>query len=535
VTTQQHAVRIGLLMAGASVLLAWVFRHTEINFADGLRYIHQAEQIDRGDWQSGLFYGIDHPLHPLAIAVTHRVLGGAGPVSWERAALVLCFASGVLLAVPVYLLSHAILDDNAGRLAAMLVMANPMISLVVSNVLSESTFLLWWCFGLWGAVRWLREGRLRWLAPVLLFSVLAYLTRPEGMLLPAALAATMLIVAARRARARELARSWRAFAVLVLGLIVLAGPYIAIKGGVGTKPGIARVIGLAPQSPPLALEREKPLQPGQTTYEAYRYASIRMHKILRSAVSPGLYPFALLGLVMATTARTHRSERLFLGVVLAASAVALVRLHVTAGYSTGRHGLVPGLILTLAAAHALTRLARWIALPGRWLGPLGDRPRACAALTSLLLVLLVLIPQLRALGPFNRDPFGVYHAAARWLRENTRPGDQVLDLNDWPLYVSGLPGRTFAQVYEGAADPNLRWLLVRSPHVAGRGHYNQVIRKLIAGRRPVALLPPDPGPREIQIRIYDCQAARSVMNPTPETTPARSHSQRRALAADIAF
>jgi hypothetical protein len=128
---------------------------------------------------------------------------------------------------------------------------------------------------------------------------------------------------------------------------------------------------------------------------------------------------------------------------------------------------------------------------------------------SSLVVVVVLVPQLGSLGPFNRDPFGVYHAAARWLRENTRPGDEVLDLNDWPLYASGLPGRSFAQVYEGASDPALRWLLVRGPHVDGRGHYNEVIRKLVAGRRPVALVPPRAGPREVQIRIYDCQAAPS--------------------------
>jgi hypothetical protein len=402
------------------------------------------------------------------------------------------------------------LDDDAAWLASMLVMANPMIGLVVANVLSESTFLLWWSFALLGAVRWLREGRRRWLAPALIFSVLAYLTRPEGMLLPAALGATMLVMGVRRARAIDASRSWRALGLLLLGLLALAGPYIAIKGGLGTKPGIARVIGLEPPSPPLALEREKPLQPGQTSFEAYRHASIRMHKVLKSAVSPGLYPFALLGLAMAAMARNRSNERLYLGIILAASAVALIRLHVTAGYSTGRHGLVPGVILTLAAANAITRLTRRIPVPNRWLGPLAQRSRVCLTLTRSLFVLAVLIAQVRALGPPNDGPFGVYHEAARWLCEHTRPGDQVLDLNDWPLYLSARPGRTFAHVYEAASDPNLRWLLVRSPHVAGRGHYNQVIRELIAGRTPVALVPPDAGPHEVQIHIYDCQDSRSV-------------------------
>src|SRR5262245_26514911 len=97
VTTLPHAARIGLLMAGAAALLGWILRHTEANFADGLRYIHRAEQIERGAWGEGVLGGVDHPLHPLGIVAVHRLLGGTGPVAWQRAALGLCFAAAVLL------------------------------------------------------------------------------------------------------------------------------------------------------------------------------------------------------------------------------------------------------------------------------------------------------------------------------------------------------------------------------------------------------------------------------------------------------
>ncbi len=49
---------------------------------------------------------------------------------------------------------------------------------------------------------------------------------------------------------------------------------MAIKGGLGTKPGIARVLGLAPHSGPRALEREEPLPADQTTIETYRLAAV---------------------------------------------------------------------------------------------------------------------------------------------------------------------------------------------------------------------------------------------------------------------
>src|SRR5262249_46321197 len=146
-----------------------------------------------------------------------------------------------------------------------------------------------------------REGRFVWLPLALAFGALAYLTRPEGMLLPAALLATLLLLPILRATRINWPRWWQAMAFLVGGLVLLVGPYIVAKGGVGTKPGIARVLGLERGSQPLALERERPLPDGQTPLETYRIATVRMLKVLRAAVTPPAFPFALFGLVLAAT------------------------------------------------------------------------------------------------------------------------------------------------------------------------------------------------------------------------------------------
>ncbi len=159
----QHIYRVLILMAGSTLWLGWVIKHSEPDSNVGLRYIHQAEQIDRGHWHDALVGGIDHPIHPMGIAAVHRMLGGEGPTSWQRAALVLCFVSVVLLVIPVYLLALELFGGRAAWLAALLVILNSNIGSVVVNVLSESTFLAFWTFGLWGSVRFLREGRFLWL------------------------------------------------------------------------------------------------------------------------------------------------------------------------------------------------------------------------------------------------------------------------------------------------------------------------------------------------------------------------------------
>ena len=61
----------------------------QLAFADGLRYIRQAQQLDRGAWRDGLVGSIDHPLHPLGLVMVRGLVGGEGPDSWQHAAVAL--------------------------------------------------------------------------------------------------------------------------------------------------------------------------------------------------------------------------------------------------------------------------------------------------------------------------------------------------------------------------------------------------------------------------------------------------------------
>ncbi len=521
----KHFYRLLFLCAGSIVLLGWVIKHTEPTTSIGLRYIHQARQIERGSWRLGLIEGIDHPGHPLGIAAAHRLFDGDGPASWQSAALLFSFSCAVLLVIPIYLLALELFGENAAFLAAALVTVNPMSGYNVVNVLSETSFLLWWSFGLWAAVRFLREGRFLWLPPAVGFGAVAYLTRPEGMLLPLALAATLFFLPLLRATRINWPRWSSALAFVLTGLLVLVGPYIAVKGGLGTMPGIARVLGLAQQSHPLALEREQPLPPDQTRFETYRIATVRMLEAFGGAVRLTLLPFSLLGLALAARSRERARAGLFLGIVLAASAIALVRLHATGGYLSARHALVPGTILTLAAASGLTWLTTRIFIPGRWLGLAHEQLRPGPAVCALLIAPLVITPYLESPGPFLPGPFSVYRTTGHWLAEHARADERVLDLTDWTLYFSQRPGYRFADAYRAPKDPKTRWIVVREPDVERDWHCNQLVRELIGGREAVALFPPHAGPNQMQIRIYDRWAPASVA--ATLTDPPGAASRRR--------
>ena len=66
---------------------------------------------------------------------------------------------------------------------------------------------------------------------------------------------------------------------------------------------------------------------------------------------------------------------------------------------------------------------------------------------------------------------------------------------------------------------------MRGPHVEGRWPYAQVIRELIGGREPVALIPARPAPGQLQVRIYDRQQESCQQSIEPSGTERRMRHQ----------
>src|SRR4051794_16366321 len=101
-------------MGAAAALVYWSAHHTEVTFADGLRYIREAQRIDRGDYAGGLLDATDHPVHPLLIAAAHRLIDpDPGPFAWQTAAQAAAAAALVLAVVPLYLLGRDLFEDEA--------------------------------------------------------------------------------------------------------------------------------------------------------------------------------------------------------------------------------------------------------------------------------------------------------------------------------------------------------------------------------------------------------------------------------------
>jgi Dolichyl-phosphate-mannose-protein mannosyltransferase len=502
-TTAQHLRRLGLLIAAAAALLWWLAAHTDVFFADGLRYIAQAKTIDHGSRTTGLIRSVDHPIYPMAIAAVHRLLGGDDPRDWQAAAQVAAAIAGVLLVIPIYLINVEIFGPSSAWLACFLIYLLPFNGHVLADALSESTFLLFWSWGLWSTLKFLRSGGLVWLPLLVAFSVIAYLTRPEGLILPVALMVALLLLPLFDSEAIPRTKRWWAIGVLVVGPILMAGPFMVMKGGISTKPSILRILGLGRAAPAMAVERERPLDPEQTTIKTIGLAARAMTRAVEGATSLPLLVLAPLGIAASWSSPARRRYLLLLGVIVGLSGFAMIRLHTMSGYCTPRHAMVVAWILIPASAAGLNRLAATLARAMKKLaGKEAGWPRLESAIRLVCLGCCLTLWGPAAIASI--DPgFHGYRQAGEWLALTARPGEVVVDPKGFSLFYAGKLGYTFATLAEGVHDPKVRWVVAHESLIFGPWDYSKVIRTLVADRRPIRIFPAKPAHRVSKVYVYD--------------------------------
>ena len=501
-TPKTHLARLFLLMVCVAGLLGWTARNTAILFADGLRYIDQAKRLDAGNTFNGLFRSIDHPAYPLAIAGMHRVLGGDGPVDWQHAAQGASIVAAVLLVIPLYLVALEMFGASAAWLAVVLSFLVPLTGHVMADALSESLFLLFFFWGVWTSLRFLKEGIFPWLPPTIGFAALAYWVRPEGLLLPAAMVATLALIPLMPSTRMLWPRWWAAVAFLVIGPTCLIAPIIATKGGLSTKPAVGRVLGTVSRSAPLAVERTRPDEPDQTATQLYIQSTRAMAIAVRDSVTIPLLPLALLGFILAWPPGERARLWVFFSIVMIAWALAMIRLYATGGYCTPRHAMILAYPLIASAAFGLERLLKMIAIPGRWLGQADGRYTAGPIVWVGVLAGLFFFYKADLKAPIN-ERFVGYRGAASYLASHVPEDAKVVDLTGWSLYYGKRRGYTFANLIEAMGDKGVSRVVVRDAHLTGPWEYCDQVRKLIGDRKPIASYPEHPVGKQAVVFVYD--------------------------------
>lgn len=502
----EHARRVGLLLLAVTALLVWRVSRAEVLSADGLRYTAQARKIAAGDWYGGLVRSVDHPMYPLQIAGVWTLVGMPDtPVGWQNAAWAASLVHGILIVIPLYWIARTLFGDNAAWLGVTAFYAVPHTSQILADALSESTFLHFWCWSLAFALQFLQKGRPGWLAGVAIAGAMAYYTRPEGMLICLALGLTILVTPLLPRTRVDWPRLGRVLALLGIATALFSVPVVMSRGSVGTKPAIAKVLGLQKRAPAKAVERERPLDPNQTELQTWAHATAAFYRAVKEATTS--FGLVLAAIGFATWRRPNAASArggLLVVFILGLSTLALVRLHATQGYCAPRHTLVPSQILLLGSGAGLVWIATQLitSLSRLRFIPAGIQAQP-GPVVWLALALVWGGSQAGAfLKPIGYDALG-YRQAGEFLARTTDKNEPIIDLTGWSPFYAAHPGYTFFNIDQVFAKNDARYVVVREAHLVGPWDYCKLMVQLTQGATRVATFPEKPGKRQSRVFIYE--------------------------------
>jgi 4-amino-4-deoxy-L-arabinose transferase-like glycosyltransferase len=432
-----------LLALTAAAIRFWLVAHTEVAARDSIGYIRYALQLRNDPLPDVLKHNMQHPGYPawlLAVSVpVCQALGGVTPDSMRLSAQLASVLSAVLLVLPMYFLGRELFHRAAGFWATALFQCLPVGSRVLADALSESTFLLLVVTAMLCAVHAFRTRSPLRFGLCGALAGLAYLTRPEGMLLVPAIGLVLLGVRSQIPWRRTLACG----TALVGAAAVVAGPYVATIGHVTNKPTPQEILKVGRAAPAPSSAARAPLACvfAEWAQNTDRGSWLWGLRALLTEIAKGfsyvLWVPALAGL-WGFRDRLRAVPGAWVPLLVSLlQGLILWRMAIRMGYVSERHVLLLVLCGLYWAAAGLWSLgyaltARWQRLrPGRrWL--VAEVP----ALALLLVASPCVLALAEGLRPLHHNRAG-FHAAGLWLARNAHPADEIVDPFCWAHYSAG--------------------------------------------------------------------------------------------------
>jgi hypothetical protein len=447
-----------ILLLGLSIRL-WVVSHSQVAARDSIGFIRYALNLESPTMAASRLEVLKQSLHPPGYPVA--VLLVSWPVralskstecdAMVRSAQLVSVFSAALLGLPMYFLGRRLFGPVVALLATVLFQVLPVGVQVTSDGLSDGLFLLMAATTLWLGVRALEQPSWPRFLACGMGAGFAYLVRPEGLMLAAAAGLALVFgrKLASRARWRQVLPNGLA---LVAGALIIAGPYMALIGGITNKPTGG---GLLHGEDPDKIWKARPVETGERPFYSlplgawwndginkgesrflWATQSLFMEWLKSSHYLPGV--LALFGLWLLRR-RLREPAILFLVVLVGMHAALLWLMAARVGYVSQRHTLLIVLVGCFFAAAAVPAVASWLAAGWRAHDVKPTEQRHLARRTfwwlalSGLLTALCLPGAVRSLHG-NRLP---HKEAGLWLAVNTSPHDQMIDPFKWAEFYAG--------------------------------------------------------------------------------------------------
>jgi hypothetical protein len=441
---------LALLLALAAGIHLWLIRHTEVTARDGVGFIRYAWQLQTQPWAPVLRENPHPPIYPLTVLAmsypVRQLAAGNDQAVMQLSAQLASALAGTLLVIPMFYLGRQFFDRRVAFWAAALFQCLPGGSRVLADALSEAIFLLLTATATLLAIQAVRSRRPSRFAWSGLFGSLAYLARPEGILI--ILAQGLVLLGAQLIPSWR--RPWRQTIVcgvsVTLVAVAIASPYIAVIGRFTNKITGQDILHTSvpdwksyPQarggSPPLAASLFAVYNQGSKEVSLLNRHIWCLASVWRE-VAKGYHYIAwapaLVALIYFRKQFCTRPEiwvcwgLIFLDVLL------LWRVAFVAGYLAERHSLLIVMSSIVWAVGGITIIAEHL---GRWLSR-SWFPSSGKIWALLILLALAGSGLPKTLEPLHTNRAG-FHAAGLWLADHAQPGDLIIDPFSWTEYYAG--------------------------------------------------------------------------------------------------
>lgn len=522
---RQHLARLCLLIGLSAAVQAWVISHAVVPSQDAVRYLANAQAMQRSGWWTTLLAQNDPPLFPTLVYGTHELLQAIPGetlrtperILWLRSLQWGAAVPIILSLLPLYVLLVRWMGTSGGGWGCLLycVLAGP--ARLGADGLSDSLqllLLLTACCGLMWILTSARGQRLY--APYVVAAVGACL----GMGLLAGSVALALLPAIAVALVFDrnsdgvrlvLSRKLLNLAPLAAGVAAIVVPYALLTSSFDTGRLVSRVRGdhrpeLAallnfPVSAPIAklaaLDRPQPaadwrLANGEPMAFGHKEASVSLRarglvsacgqfsRELAVMFGAPVIALALFGMWRADRTQITRVDRAFNWLLVVYSVIALAHAA-RSGYLSDRH-LLPLLPWGLAwAGRGLVELGLTFERQLPWAEQWVDRwPRSPAAVwfsrfAAAGTVALCLTATLR---PLHTSRWG-HRQAAEWLAAQDIAAHCVLDTRGWTALYSGRPTYRHEAASAALANSQLAYIVVEQRELAVDSPRGRTLRELL--------------------------------------------------------
>jgi 4-amino-4-deoxy-L-arabinose transferase-like glycosyltransferase len=448
---------MALLVVLAIGVRGWLLTHTEVPARDTVGFIRYALEFEDEAWWTVLQKNHQHPGYPatiLAVSVPARALSHAPmPEVMSLSARLASGLAAVLLVVPMFFLGKLLFHRAAGFGAAALFQCLPVSAHILSDGLSEALFLFFASSTLALAVLAISTWRPSHFGLCGACAGLAYLTRPEGVLL--LVAACTVLAALCAFQRRSLRQLTTCAASLIVPAMLLGSIYVLATGHFTGKPSFGQMWGdKIPEleEGPVHVERAShPLVASTFAFvlDLKQGVMLRAGKALWNLCGELVKCFHYVAWLPTLLGMWWFRRRAFvepglwvLLVLCVLWVIGLCWLAVVVGYLSDRHLqllVMCGSYATAAAVWELpSRCAAWLQRQP-WQGVAGGPYRQTARTSAVAAILLggMLAAGLpKALERLHANRAG-YHAAGLWLAEHAAPVDIILDDHCWAHFYAG--------------------------------------------------------------------------------------------------